>query len=78
MIRPDHSTMARGVLRLTQRQVAEELGVSVATVCNFETGCGVSKAMNAFFQAYYEGKGVIFEEDAEFISVRIRKARHHA
>lgn len=65
--------MARGALRLTQRETAVAMSISHATIYNFETGCGVSRQMNAFIQSFYERRGVAFDEDDQWLIVKLKK-----
>jgi DNA-binding transcriptional regulator YiaG len=75
IITPQTSRAARGLLDLTQGQLAQAAGVGVSTVKAFETGQKVPHASNrAAMQVALEAAGVEFiPENGGGVGVRLRK-----
>lgn len=75
MISDQQSRAARGLLNLTQSQLAEATGLSVVTVSAFEKGGDMRASNNQKIQAALEAAGVEFiPENGGGAGVRLRKA----
>ncbi|WP_377810604.1 helix-turn-helix transcriptional regulator [Azospirillum sp. A29] len=75
MITPEQSRAARGLLDLSQQQLADAAGVGLSTVRDFEKGRRTPIAANLqAIQAAMEAAGVLFiAENGEGAGVRLRK-----
>jgi transcriptional regulator with XRE-family HTH domain len=58
---PAHSRGARGILKMTQEELAEAAGVGIQTVIGFEAGTRNLQAATLFrIQAALEERGIVF------------------
>lgn len=75
MITPAQCRAARGLLDWTQAKLAEEAGVGIVAVRNFESGnAEPRRATLRVIAAALEGAGVLFiEENGEGPGVRLKK-----
>lgn len=73
MISPAQCRAARGLLNLSQRQLADEAGLGLRSVQGFETGTRSlqSLAMGAVERVFAE-KGISFISDPYWLGVKIK------
>lgn len=66
---------ARAILRLGVREVAEEAGVTPATITRFETEKGgLNMASLAKLRTFYERSGIVFlEAGSDGAGIRLRR-----
>jgi transcriptional regulator with XRE-family HTH domain len=70
------SRAARGLLKWSQRQLADESGVGLSTVAEFENDKRDPWADNlAAIRNAFEKAGVIFEGDGKFVGVKLKIRR---
>jgi transcriptional regulator with XRE-family HTH domain len=68
------SRAARGLLKWSQRQLADVSGVGLSTVAEFENDKREPWPDNlAAIRAALEKAGVIFESDGKFVGVKMKK-----
>jgi len=77
MLLPSQSRAARGLVEWSQARLAEEAGVGLSTIRNFEAGRSTPIDNNiAAIKAALEAAGVIFvAENGEGPGVRLRKSK---
>jgi transcriptional regulator with XRE-family HTH domain len=70
------SRAARGLLKWSQRQLADESGVGLSTVAEFENDKRDPWADNlAAIRNAFEKAGIIFESDGKFVGVKLKIKR---
>jgi transcriptional regulator with XRE-family HTH domain len=70
------SRAARGLLKWSQRQLADKSGVGLSTVAEFENDKREPWVDNLnAIRAAFETAGVIFEGDANFVGVKLKIKR---
>jgi transcriptional regulator with XRE-family HTH domain len=70
------SRAARGLLKWSQRQLADESGVGLSTVAEFENDKREPWPDNlAAIRAAFEKAGVTFEDDGKYIGVKLKIRR---
>jgi transcriptional regulator with XRE-family HTH domain len=70
------SRAARGLLKWSQRQLADKSGVGLSTVAEFENDKREPWPDNlAAMRKAFEKSGVIFESDGKFVGVKLKIKR---
>jgi CheY-like chemotaxis protein/DNA-binding Xre family transcriptional regulator len=71
---------ARAMLNLSQKQLAQKAGLSVATLNNIERGVQLDPKVSTItaIQQALESKGIDFTDEYEGIGVRLKPSRSHA
>jgi transcriptional regulator with XRE-family HTH domain len=70
------SRAARGLLKWSQRQLADESGVGLSTVAEFENDKRDPWPDNlAAIRKAFEKAGIIFEKDGKFVGVKLKIRR---
>jgi transcriptional regulator with XRE-family HTH domain len=70
------SRAARGLLRWSQRQLADASGVGLSTVAEFENDKREPWPENlTAMRSTYEKAGIIFENDGTFVGVKLKIRR---
>ncbi|HTB04135.1 MAG TPA: helix-turn-helix transcriptional regulator [Bradyrhizobium sp.] len=70
------SRAARGLLKWSQRQLADASGVALSTVADFENYKREPRSDNlAAMRDAFEKSGVIFESDSKHVGVKLKVKR---
>jgi transcriptional regulator with XRE-family HTH domain len=70
------SRAARGLLKWSQRQLADESGVGLSTVAEFENDKRDPWVDNlAAIRNAFEKAGIVFENDGKFVGVKLKIRR---
>jgi transcriptional regulator with XRE-family HTH domain len=70
------SRAARGLLKWSQRQLADESGVGLSTIADFENDKREPRADNLIAMCCaLEDAGVVFEDDGKYVGVKLKIRR---